>query len=108
QSHTYKPLNALHRQYKVICDPGENHEKISIVVDLILPPKADGPFPVNVRGDWCWGKLSDDITRNILDRGYALAEFNRCELAPDLGAKQGDQNVALHASYPGGDFGSIA
>jgi (4-O-methyl)-D-glucuronate---lignin esterase len=108
QAHTYKPLAAPHRQFKVICDPGEGGEKISLVVDLILPPKGNGPFPVIVRGDWCWGKLSDDITRKILDRGYALVDFNRCELAPDLGVKQGDQTVALYASYPGGDFGSIA
>src|SRR5690349_5927474 len=60
-SHTYKPLSALHRQFKVICDPGERRgPRISIVVDLIFPPgRGDGPFPVILRGDWCWGKLSD-------------------------------------------------
>ena len=36
-----------------------------------------------LRGDMCWGKTPDIVARQILDRGYILADFNRCEFAPD-------------------------
>jgi hypothetical protein len=102
-SHKLKTLDATHRQFKITCDPGEGREKISFVLDLTIPP-GDGPFPVILRGDACWGRLSDELTRPILARGYILAEFNRTELAPD----NANQTVGLYASYPRGDFGAIA
>jgi hypothetical protein len=105
--HKQKPFAAPHRQYKLICDPGDGREKISFVVDLLLPKDA-GTFPVILTGDWGWRKTPDDITKTILDRGYALAEFNRVELAADLGPGKGDQTSGLYAAYPGGDFGAIA
>src|SRR5690349_4286126 len=44
-SNRMKPFDALHRQFKLTFDPGERREKISIIVDLLLPP-GNGPFPV--------------------------------------------------------------
>jgi hypothetical protein len=103
-SHRPRKLGALHRQYKLTCDPGDGCEKISFVLDLLIPSGSDKPMPVVLRGDACWGRLGDDVARKILDRGYILAEFNRCEIAPDTP----DRKVGLYASYPGGEFGAIA
>jgi hypothetical protein len=102
-SHRPKSLDAVQKQYKIVCHPADGGEIISFVVDLLIP-KGDGPFPVIVRGDACWGELPVEITKQILGRGYILAQFNRCELAPD----NDNQRVALYASYAGGDFGAIA
>ena len=106
-SHKYKPLSATHKTYKIICDPGDGRESISFIVELLYP-FGDGPFPVIIRGDMGWGKTPELIARQILDRGYILADFNRCEFAPDLGPNKSDQNSALYASYPNGDFGALA
>jgi hypothetical protein len=101
---------AAHRQFKLICDPGDaGRQKISFVVDVLIPAgTGDGPFPVILTGDWGWRKTPDAITLKILERGYILMEFNRTELAADLGTKKSEQVEGLHAAYPGGDFGSIA
>lgn len=78
-----------------------------MVVDLLIP-KGEGPFPVILRGDWGWRKTADDVTQDILDRGYILAEFNRLELAQDLGRTPPEKSFGLYAMYPDGDFGSLA
>jgi len=101
-SHKLKPFDAPHRQFRLTCDCGNGRE-ISFVIDL-LAPAGDGPFPVILTGDWGWHKTPDEITRRILERGYMLAEFNRCELAPD----NAEQTAELYAAYPGGDFGAVA
>jgi hypothetical protein len=104
-SHQYRPLRATHKQFKVTCDLGDATEKVSFVIDLLYP-RGDGPFPVILHGDGCWGPTNDLIARQILDRGYMLADFNRCEFAPD----RADEPVGLFATYPQQDrkFGAIA
>ena len=57
-----------------------------------------------LRGDLCWVKTPDLVTRQILDRGYILAEFNRCEFAPD----RTPDAVGLFAAYPDHEFGAVA
>ena len=105
-SHRYRPLMATHRQFKVTCDMGDGRQPIAFVIDLLYPPGDDGQkkLPVILRGDWCWGKTPDLIARQILDRGYILADFNRCEFAPD----RADEPVGLFAAYPDHDFGAVA
>jgi hypothetical protein len=76
---------------------------VSFTLDL-LSPKGDGPFPVLLTGDACWGMAPDDITTAVLSRGYALAQFNRCEFAPDTA----EQPTGLHTIYPDKDFGCLA
>src|SRR5687768_17450646 len=101
-SHTL--LDATHTQYKVTCGPGG---RVAFVLDLLVPktgPNGTGPFPVILRGDWGWHKTSDDIARHVLSRGYALAEFNRLELAPD----NANRDAGLYLAYPDGDFAALA
>jgi hypothetical protein len=59
---------------------------------------------VILTGDWGWQKTPDAIAKAILDRGYALAEFNRLELAPDNARR----DCGLYLAYPDADFGSMA
>jgi hypothetical protein len=89
-----------HFQYKIYCGPDH---KISFVMDLLLP-EGKGPFPVILRGDWCWGDVKEEIAKQVLDRGYALANFNRLELSPDLGS----ETALLHGVYPDRKFGALA
>src|SRR5438067_999065 len=59
-SHRLKTPKAMHRQFKIICDPGEGREKVSFVLDLMIPD-GETAHAVILRGDWCWGKLNDEI-----------------------------------------------
>ena len=46
-------------------------------------PQGTGPWPVILTGDGCWHYATDEVKARLLARGYALAQFNRVELAPD-------------------------
>jgi hypothetical protein len=93
-SHNFKELPGLiHKVFKISCGPDK---KVSFTLDLIIP-KGKGPFPVILRGDLGWGKLSDEITAAIVGRGYILAEFNRTELAPD---NKGYRETGVYQAYP--------
>ena len=115
-SHAGRTLSVPHRQYMLI-NTGPNGQKTSFVLDLLLPASFKKPTtnsttppqaqkaPVILRGDWSWHKVPDDITKVLLDRGYALAEFNRVELSPDNGSREAGR---LHQAYPDGDFAALA
>ena len=96
----HKVPSGMHRQYKITCGP---QGKVSFVLD-VMTPQGDGKFPVILRGDWCWGKTPQATSEKILSRGYALAEFNRCELAQDNERRE----TGLYLAYPEGDFGAAA
>ncbi|MDD5707470.1 MAG: hypothetical protein PHR35_16220, partial [Kiritimatiellae bacterium] len=46
-------------------------------------PEGKGPFPVVLTGDGCWRYVTDEVTSEVLRRGYILAQFNRVEIAPE-------------------------
>lgn len=107
---THKPRwypNTQHQQFKATCELEGERGSISFVIDMLIP-LTDGPKPVIVRGDWGWRKTPDDITKEILARGYILAEFNRVEIVPDLGSEKTDKTIGLWSMYPDADFGAIA
>jgi hypothetical protein len=106
-SNTLRTFNAPHHQYKLTFDNGDGRPSVSMVVDLLFP-QGDGPFPVILRGDWGWRKTPDDVTKEMLARGYIVADFNRLELAQDLGRKPPQRTFGLYAMYPDGDFGALA
>jgi dienelactone hydrolase len=94
--------DARHSQYRIRTGPGAG---ITFVLDLLVPP-ADAPLPVILNGDGCWRMPTDEIISAILSRGYALAVFNRAELAPDIYSPGRDSG--LYTLYPGQTFGAIA
>lgn len=75
-----------------------------VPVQLVLTiPAGDGPFPVIVCGDLCWGEVKPPILANIIGRGYALAEFNRTDVAPD----KNDRTTGAYMLYPDNDWGAL-
>jgi dienelactone hydrolase len=50
----------------------------------VFAPAGDGPHAVVLNGDACWHYATDDVIADILHRGYAFAQFNRVEIAPDM------------------------
>jgi len=61
--------------------------KISFTLNLFIPGKGKGPFPVIIDGDLCWGSLLTNLTEegllSLVKRGYIIAEFDRTKFAPD-------------------------
>lgn len=47
-------------------------------------PATPGPHPVVLHGDGCWHHARDTVIAGMLARGYAFAQFNRLEVAPDV------------------------
>ena len=88
-------------QYRLTAGP----HGVSWLVTVHLPAGA-GPFPVVVDGDGCWGYPTDEVLFAVARRGYALAAFNRVELAADDSSSGRD--VGLYAAFPEGDFGALA
>jgi dienelactone hydrolase len=77
----------------------------------LLVPDADGPVPAIAYGDGCWWNLGDAAIGCILERGLALALFDRTEMATDLPSVPGTpppRRGGLYEAYPGGSFGAIA
>lgn len=86
-------------------------QPFSFCVRLFFPHRKE-PVPVIVNGDACWGYLADEILARVLERGYALAVFNRTEMAEDLGYKDCPNKMqrsgGLYEVYPGGTFGALS
>lgn len=75
-----------------------NDGKILFTINLFIPEKVKGSFPVIITGDLCWGsqlkKLSPDGLSSLVSRGYIIAEFDRTRFSPDTNIRKGtaDQN----------------
>jgi hypothetical protein len=59
----------------------------TFTLNLFIPDKGEGPFPVVIVGDLCWGSLLKELGINelfsLVNRGYIIAEFDRTEFSPD-------------------------
>jgi len=55
-------------------------------------PRGVAPAPVVLCGDGCWHNVSDAVIHEVLDRGFALAVFNRTEVMADpaAGLREGE------------------
>jgi dienelactone hydrolase len=78
--------------------------KVSIPL-VLTRPAGGGPFPVIIRGDLCWGRVSSKIAAEVVRRGYMLAEFDRTAVVPDENV---GRDVALYGLYPEHDFAALA
>ncbi|MBE3069210.1 MAG: acetylxylan esterase [Planctomycetes bacterium] len=79
---------------------GPDH-KVSFHVNLITPA-GKGPWPVIVRNDGDLGQVP--IVAEVVGRGYMVAEYNRCDLAPDKAGAVGP----AQAAYPDYDWATLA
>ncbi len=71
----------------------------------LLQPAGDGPHPVVINGDGCWTYVTEAVSAEVLGRGYALATFNRTELAPD--AYHSRRDTGLYRIYPEVGFAAL-
>jgi len=93
------PSGAVERELRLTAGPGDG---VTFSVTLTVP-KGAGPFPVIVCGDRGWGRIAPEIVAEVVGRGYALAEFNREEVAPD-----GPQRAGVYAIWPDYTGGRLA
>lgn len=105
QLHTHKVdhfLDASYTQYRLINnDDRAFHFRLDVLV-----PDGEGPFPLVLTGDGCYRFVTDDITLDIVRRGFILAQFSRTAVVPDL--YNSDRKTGLYDVYPEGEFGALA
>lgn len=63
----------------------------------LFAPTGAGPFPTLIHGDGCWHYATDAVLADLLRRGFALAQFNRVEIAPDMPTSPPQPVAALAA-----------
>lgn len=103
--HTHKVgrfLDAQYTQYRLIND---DDPKFHFRLDVLVPD-GDGPFPVVLTGDGCYRFVTDDLTVDILRRGFILAQFSRTSIVPDLYNSR--RESGLYLVYPDAKFGALA
>jgi dienelactone hydrolase len=98
---TIEALNATEREILLTIGCG-NDKKIEYTLTLTEPRGKEGPLPVIVKGDLCWGRVAEPIRKEIARRGYILAEFDRTQIAPD---KKG-RDTGVYPIYPEYDWGA--
>lgn len=70
----------------------------------VWKPAGEGKFPVILSGDGCWNYIGDEIIHEMIMRGFAVAAFNRCEIARDW---NGAQDRGIFKAFPG-EYGTLA
>lgn len=96
--------DATYTQYRIVNDDEPSfHFRLDVLV-----PQGDGPFSVVLTGDGCWGIgfITEELTVEIIHRGFALAQFSRTEIVPDM--YNSDRDTGLYRVYPDQSFGAIA
>jgi hypothetical protein len=93
-------LGASERQILLSMGPAQK-----LTFRLILTvPSGDGPFPVIVKGDLCWGRVPSAILAAAIKRDYMVAEFDRTEVALD----SADRAKGVYPLYPDQDWAALA
>lgn len=103
--HTYavpRFLGASYSKYRII---HRDDRSFHFRLDLLVPP-GKGPFPVVLTGDGCYRTVTDEITLDILKRGFILAQFHRTDIVPDI--YNSDRTTGLYLVYPEASFGALA
>ncbi|MFI5378592.1 MAG: hypothetical protein ACHRHE_04790 [Tepidisphaerales bacterium] len=87
----------------ILLEMGPADHKITSRVELTIP-NGPGPWPVIIRGDLCWGRVDGDILADASRRGYAVADFDRTDFAPD----SRDRSKGVYPVYPDYDCAAPA
>lgn len=69
------------------------------------PMEENEKYPVILTGDGCYPNMELEEKKEITDRGYISAKFNRLEIANDV---VGSQEGGIYDIYPGMDFTDIS
>jgi hypothetical protein len=93
-------IAATERQILLTMGPGS---QVSFQLTLTIPA-GEGPFPVIIKGDLCWGRVAAAIVESAIRRGYIVAEFDRTQIAPD----NADRTKGVHPLYPDHDWSTLA
>ena len=100
-THTVRRFDdASYTQYRLL---NNDDRSFHFRLDLLVPP-GDGPFPVVLAGDGCYRFVTDDISLDILRRGFILAQFSRTAIVPD----SSERTTGLYRVYPNSHFGALA
>jgi hypothetical protein len=99
-SSTESELDGKATRRKYLLEFGINHA-CKLHLEMLVP-NGEGPFPVILTGDGCWGEAP--LQNEIIQRGYILAQFDRTEIAPDSPRR----DIGVYPLYPGYDWGSLA
>jgi len=94
-------LNGKAMETRLVLSMGPKNT-ITIRVDLSVPVKGSGPFPVVITGDRAWGRTEG--LEVATDRGYMVADFYRTDLDPD----DNDRTNGVHPHYPEYDWATLS
>jgi len=94
-------LKGKAKETRLVLSMGPNHS-ITIRVDLSVPTKGSGPYPVVITGDREWGRTEG--LEVATDRGYMVADFFRTDLDPD----NDDRTNGVHPHYPEYDWATLS
>ncbi len=94
-------LNGRATETQLVLSMGPNHS-ITMRIDLSVPVKGSGPFPVVITGDRGWGRTEG--LEVATDRGYIVADFYRTDLDPD----NDDRTNGVHPHYPEYDWATLS
>ena len=83
-------LKADFRTMRVSADM--DGKEVSFLLELWYPVNDEKDIPVLLVGDGCWRNLREEVVADAIGRGWMVAQFNRCEFAPD-DASAGDSTL---------------
>lgn len=93
-----------YRTYEIRTRFSGNGE-VSLMLSVWIPP-GNGPFPVLLDADGCWGYFRDEVVREVLDRGNIAASLDRTQAAAD--DKDAFRETGLYRVFPEANFGVCA
>lgn len=91
-----------HLQYRLVTEPSP---ACTFILDLLIPDSPT-PLPVIIDGDGCWLPPQEVITSTVMQRRFILAQFNRCEIVPDVGEL--GRSTGLHRACPELELSALA
>jgi len=94
-------LNGKATETRLVLSMGPDHS-ITVRVDLSVPTKGSGPYPVVITGDREWGRTEG--LEVATERGYMVADFYRTDLDPD----NDDRTNGVHPHYPEYDWATLS
>ena len=96
----------LRGRYTYCIKTGTKDKTMSFDLTLYAP-EGEGPFPVLLTGDECFGNCTEAVIREANQRGYLVAVFNRLNFALD-NYEEADYTGGVYDVYPEMRFGAIA